>query len=228
MQLYQRKFRAVLNRMCCCGILVEYLWWIVIVTSCHHRHVMDCHCDIVVEVNDVTLPGKIAHKQTRLRLLIDIGTVNRPYKQIYVENKLHIRSQYPRKPQNRQLSHYRQIQVQSGSVTSDNLRKVRMQRQRPDVVIFLSKSRNKGSIQVNTNYRVFHNYRYKSFSPFPHTWRQFFWQNSAPSERGLNFPTGHWHCRCLVGSYRVSQRKCLFKSGRSMRSSRKSGSETMS
>ena len=91
--------------------------------------------DGVLGGNNVTLIGKIAHKQTGPRVLIDIGTVNRPCKQIYVKNELHIRSQYLRKLQNRQLSHYRQVKVQSGSVTSDNLRKVRMQRQRPDVVI---------------------------------------------------------------------------------------------
>ena len=63
---------------------------------------------------------------------------------------------------------------------------------------------------------------------FWHTWRRFFWLNYAPSKRADNFHTGHWHIRCLVDSYRVSQRKYRYKSGLSLRSSRKSGSEIMS
>ena len=39
---------------------------------------------------------------------------------------------------------------------------------------------------------------------FWRTWSRFFGQNYAPSERANNFHTGHWHLRCLVGSYRVS------------------------
>ena len=62
---------------------------------------------IIPEGSNVNFTGNIARGQTRPMAVIEIRNGNRAYKQVYVKNEPHIRSQDLKKPLNRQFSHYK-------------------------------------------------------------------------------------------------------------------------
>ena len=94
----------------------------------------------IPEWNSVTLIGKIAWGQTGPMALIDSGKCRGIINMsIWLISHVFV-PRTSRRPQNRQISHFRYVLGKSRSVTSDYLWKVTMQCQRSDVVICLPKS----------------------------------------------------------------------------------------